>query len=108
MVKGSQGNYMPNNLITEAEALTVTIRSVMGMQDETGTPWWKEYYEIGKWLNIIDNEGVYDLDTPITREKAGTWLYRASQVESDEVQTEGTEELETILKDIFGDDFFAQ
>ena len=62
LVKGHNGNYYPNNSMTEAEALTVIVRSILGNQDETVTPWWKEYYEIGKWLNVIDDEELYDLE----------------------------------------------
>ena len=65
-----------------------------------------EYYEIGKWLNIIDNEELYDLERKITREKVGTWLYRASQVDKDQIKSEGTDELKTILEDIFGEEFW--
>jgi hypothetical protein len=75
-------------------------------QDETVVPRWKEYYEIGKWLNIIDNEWLYDLEKSITRAKVGTRLYRAAQIDEEEVKTEGTEELKAILEDIFGEDFW--
>lgn len=106
LVKGHNGNYYPNNSMTEAEALTVIVRSILGNQDETVTPWWKEYYEIGKWLNVIDDEELYDLERKITREKVGTWLYRASQVDKDQIKSEGTDELKTILEDIFGEEFW--
>ena len=58
LVRGFQGNYMPNNLITEAEAITVIVRSLpgFGMQDESGTPRWREYHDIGSRLKILDNE----------------------------------------------------
>lgn len=106
LVKGHDGNYYPNNSMTEAEALTVIVRSILGNQDETVTPRWKEYYEIGKWLNILDGEELYDLEKKITREKVGTWLYRASQVDKDQIKSEGTDELKTILQDIFGEEFW--
>ena len=99
---------MPNNLITEAEALTVTIRSLMGMQDENKTPRWSEYYAMGEWLGILDGEGVWDLDVSATRKTVGTWLYKASKVDTDAAEAEGTQELEDILTDIFGADFFEE
>jgi len=108
LFKGHDGNFMPNNLITEAEALTVTIRSLMGMQNENKTPRWSEYHAMGEWLGILDGEGVWDLDVSATRETVGTWLYKASQVDTDAAEAEGTQELEDILTDIFGADFFEE
>ena len=81
LVKGSQGNYMPNRNMTEAEALTVVIRTILGVQDESGPIRWSEYYDAAKWLGLLDNETVEELDRPVTRGKIGTWLYRASQVD---------------------------
>jgi hypothetical protein len=108
LVKGSQGNYYPQNNLTEAEALTVVIRAIMGMQDETGEPWWKETHEVAKWLGIIDNESVWDLDTPAMRGKVGTWLWRATQADTDAAQQEGTDELKSVLTEIFGEEFWNE
>ena len=47
---------MPNKKISEAEALTVTIRALMGPQDESKNPWRSEYHAIGEWLGILDGE----------------------------------------------------
>lgn len=108
LVKWSQGNYYPNKSLTEAEALTVVIRAIVGMQDETRDPWWTEYYEVGKWLGILDTEGVWDLNKSALRGKVATWLYRASQVDVDAAQKEGTDELKDVLTEIFGEEFWAQ
>ena len=58
---------MPNRNMTEAEALTVVIRSLVGTQDESGNPRWSEYHSAGQRLGLLDNESVEDLDTPVTR-----------------------------------------
>ncbi len=108
LVKGSQGSYFPNNQISQAELITVTVRMLMGFQDETTTPWWKNYHEMGQWLGILDNEGVWDLDTPAKRQTVGTWLYRATNVDTSAAQDEGTDELKSILEEIFGEDFFEE
>ncbi len=105
LVKGSQGNYYPSKSLTEAEALTVVIRSLMGMQDETGDPWWKETHEVAKWLGIIDNESVWDLNKDALRGKVGTWLWRATQADVDAAQESGTDELKSVLTEIFGEEF---
>lgn len=108
LVKGSQGNYFPNKSLTEAEALTVVIRALMGMQDETGDPWWKETHEVAKWLGIIDNESVWDLNKNALRGKVGTWLWRATQADVDAAQQEGTDELKSVLTEIFGEEFWQE
>ena len=71
-------------------------------------PWWSEYHAMGEWLGILDGESVWDLDTSVTREKVGTWLYRAAFVDVEAKQDEGTEELKTILEEIFGEGFFEE
>lgn len=108
LVKWSQGNYFPNKALTEAEALTVVIRAIAGMQDETGDPWWKETHEVAKWLWIIDNESVRDLNKNALRGKVGTWLWRATQADVDAAQQEWTDELKSVLTEIFGEEFWAE
>ena len=105
LVKGSQGSYFPNKQLTEAEALTVVIRAIAGMQDETGEPRWKETHEVAKWLGIIDNESVWDLNKNALRGKVGTWLWRATQADVDAAQQEGTDELKSVLSEIFWEEF---
>jgi len=56
LLKGSNGRYMPNNNITEAQAITIVVRSLYGFLDETGTYWRQPYYEAGKELGIIQSE----------------------------------------------------
>ena len=108
LVKGSQWNYFPNKALTEAEALTVIVRAIMGMQDETKDPWWTEYYEVGKWLSIIDNEGVRDLNKNALRGKVGIRLWRAAQVDTNAVQQEWTDEVKDVLTEIFGEEFWNE
>jgi len=102
LVKGFQGNYFPNKNLTGAEALTVIIRAVLGPLDETGNPWWTRYHTAGQSLAILDSEGVWDLDKPVTRGTVGTWLFRAGKVDIDTVVNEWSDELKKTLNDIFG------
>lgn len=37
--------YMPNNTLTEAEALTILARSQTGFEDETGARWYEGYFQ---------------------------------------------------------------
>jgi hypothetical protein len=108
LVKGSQGNYFPNKSLTEAEALTVVVRSLMGLQDETGNPRWSEYHAVGKWLGILDGETVWDLNKNALRGKVGTRLWRATQANVEDAQKEGSDELKSVLTEIFGEEFWAE
>ncbi|MBC7504086.1 hypothetical protein H7169_03870 [Candidatus Gracilibacteria bacterium] len=83
LFRGNNGRFLPNNTITEAQALAVVIRSAYGMQDESGKLWYSEYFSIGKDLAIITTEIMATLDkTPITREKLATWIYRIYKANS--------------------------
>lgn len=92
LVKGSNGSYFPNKNLTQAEALTVVVRSLLGFQDETGTPWWTEYYNSAKWLGILDSETLWGIDTPATRAEVGLWLYRAALVDPATIENQGSGE----------------
>lgn len=35
---------MPNDNITEAQAITVVVRTLEGFKDETLDPWYKDYF----------------------------------------------------------------
>ena len=79
LFRGNNGNFLPRNSITEAEALVVIVRSLEGMMDESGTPWYGAYYDRAYELSIIeDADSISPMSTTrITREKLGTWLHRA-------------------------------
>lgn len=60
------------------------IRSAYGLQDESGKPWYSEYFSIAQELGIISNETLSSLDkTPITREKLANWLYQVERANAD-------------------------
>lgn len=79
LFRGNNGNFLPRNSITEAEALVVIVRSLEGMMDENQSPWYGAYYDRAYELSIIQDEDDIDMmgTTRITREKLGTWLHRA-------------------------------
>lgn len=79
LFRGSNGNFLPRNTITEAEALAVVIRSLEGFLDEGGDLWYEEYFLRASDLGIIDSSESLSAmgNKKITREKLGTWLYRA-------------------------------
>lgn len=83
LMKWSNGQYRPNGLITEAEAITVVMRSVYGFFEETADPWYIAYYNRWVDLGLITNESLRWVGTTnISREKLGTWLYQAAQLQT--------------------------
>lgn len=106
LMKWSNGSYFPNKNLTEAEWLTVIIRAVVGMQDETGDPRWSETHWAAERLGILDGESISDLDTPSTRWKIGTWLYKASKVDPEGIKKEWSVKLKDLLNETFGEDLW--
>lgn len=105
LLKWSNGRFMPNGLITEAQAITVVIRSLYWFLDETGAYWRQPYYEAGRELWIIQGESLQWVNqTNITRQKMWTRFYKASQqiTNADVARLDGAEDLLNILEDIFG------
>ena len=106
LMKWSNGSYFPNRNLTEAEWLTVIIRAVVGMQDETWEPRWTETHGAAEWLWILNGEWVWDLDVPVSRWKIGTWLYKASKVDPEEIKKEWSDKLKDLLNETFGEDLW--
>lgn len=76
LLKGSNGKFMPNDLITEAQALAVVQRSLWWFTDETLNPWYKMYYMNGQDLKFIYNETLDSVwITNITRKKFWSWFF---------------------------------
>lgn len=111
IVKGFEGNYMPNNLVTEAEIITMMVRILVGEHDETVSPWWYRYHEVAVWTSIYGQgteKNVRDLDTPALRGTVATWLYRGDVVDTERLNIEGTLELQNILEEAFGKNFWQR
>ncbi len=72
---------MPNKNITEAEGITVVMRSLYGIQDETATPWYTSYYNLATQAGIVSNTNINTMNTTLlTREKLGTWFHAAAHL----------------------------
>ena len=84
LMKWSNGEYRPNGKITEAEAITVVMRSIYGFFAETLDPWYIAYYNRWSELGLITDETLrWVWTTNITREKLWTWFYQAAQLNED-------------------------
>ncbi len=85
LMKWSNGQYRPEWLITEAEAITVVMRSVYGFFEETADPWYIAYYNRWEALWLITDETLDSVGTTnISREKLGTRLYQANLLNTPE------------------------
>lgn len=112
LLKGSNGKFMPNDNITEAQAITVVIRSMEGFKNETATPRYSEYFLRGKARGMITTEAEASVDrTLITRGKLGIWFYVAANGGADLTsdldamnEDELNDILEETLKELFEDD----
>ncbi len=77
LLKWSNRKFYPNNNITEAEALTMLMRSIHGIQDETTAPWYLNYYDLAqKYGMLAEGETLESIGyTSITRGKLWVWMY---------------------------------
>lgn len=74
----SNGKFMPTNKITKSQAFAVSLRSINKSQDETVSPWYKNYidYAINSWWTqwfVVDNKFI---DWNIKRWELALFIYR--------------------------------
>ncbi len=76
LLKWTNGLFMPNQNITEAEALAVIIRSVFWFQDESWALWYEAYFTKAQEVWLLTDETLTSVNTQaISRDKLWTWLY---------------------------------
>lgn len=73
LFKGSNWNYMPNNLISKWEAITVVMRSLEWMKNETINPRYSNYYQLWSTINLSLWD-INEFENPITRIMLGLRL----------------------------------
>lgn len=57
---------MPNNSITEAQALVVAMRSIVGLQDEKKVVWYEDYFLQANIRGIgVGTHNLYELETEL-------------------------------------------
>jgi len=78
LFKWSQGNFMPFDQLTRAEALTVVMRTIEGKMNENVVPRWSTYHKKARQLGLTSENDVYSLDAPISRYEIALILHRAS------------------------------
>lgn len=103
LLKWSKGNFMPNNTLTEAQAITIVMRAAMWQfLDETWDRRWSAYYEAGKEAGIITTESLDGVNaTNVTRQKLGTWFYKAANMTAGQQQNlDGVSDLELLIQEL--------
>lgn len=100
LFKGSNGKFMPKAPFMKNEVVTVLMRALDGMQDESVSPWWKNYFTAAKEAGITNEVSAEGLARPIQRYEALLMMYRAK---SDDCEAT-SDDLQDLLDGLFGDD----
>ncbi len=70
-------NFRPQDDITRAETFTVMVRSILNSYlEEDVNPWWRNYFETARQLEITNENNVYAQDRNILRYEAALIIYR--------------------------------
>ena len=79
LLRWSNGNFIPDRVMTKDELLTVLVRTKTGFLSEDATPWYKNYFNwaitnglVTEWTSIEDFSGN------VTKADLWQWLYRLS------------------------------
>lgn len=79
-VLGSNWRFTPTSSLTNAQAIAIVIRMIMGKQDESGTHRANQYYARAEELWLTDGLNIINKWTPITRGTLGILLYRVGNL----------------------------
>lgn len=117
----SDGNFYPQDPLTKAQAIAVLVRAFVGMQDESATPWWNQYYVEARDRGRTIEPDAMSLNKPVTRyetlliqfrSRGSVSLASSSSQETDDVDMNdpaqlqaSSETLMQILQQLFGTDF---
>ena len=81
--------YMPHDNLTKGQLLAVLLRIFeWKMSDESGQPWWIEYYVKAISLWLTNETNLAKFDKPVTRREASLLIFRFKNMVIDETQYE--------------------
>ncbi|HOQ78868.1 MAG TPA: hypothetical protein PLW94_01415 [Candidatus Absconditabacterales bacterium] len=81
LFKGSNGNYMPLNNLTKAEAMAVLLRMFEGkMSYELQIPWREQYYTKGKLIGLTNIEDINKFDKGLERYEIALMVHRLRSI----------------------------
>lgn len=77
IMKWSNGNFLPNDLIYKSQFVAMLMRLFEGKSlDETTTPRWKNYFEKANELGIITPSDAITFENAISRYEVAMFLYK--------------------------------
>ncbi len=79
LMRGSGWNFLPNDPITWAEAITVLMRINHGQLDETVSPWWIWYAYLWLYEHVLDVADMFALENTVSRSTVLQRMYRLAQ-----------------------------
>ena len=81
--------YMPHDNLTKGQLLAVLLRIFeWKMSDESGQPWWIEYYIKAMTLSLTNETNLAKFDQPVSRWEASLLIFRFKNMVIDETQYE--------------------
>lgn len=78
LFKGSDGKFMPAATLTKAQAIAVLVRGMVWPKDESVSPWYKNYFETARDLELTKETDVMAIDKNVTRYEIALMLFRAA------------------------------
>lgn len=108
LFKGSDGKFMPAATLTKAQAIAVLVRGMVGFKDETVSPWYRNYFETARDLELTKETDVMAIDKNVTRYEMALMLFRAAggTVAGDDDSSDDDDDdgLWDLLAGLIGDD----
>lgn len=99
IIRGANGKYMPDQTLTNAQAVTILIRILDWLQSENGNHRADNYYSRAKslWLDI----SKFSIkDNPTTRWNVMTLMYLSANSSLNNRGTSGNRDIDEILKEL--------
>jgi len=77
LIVGAGSSFNPKGTMSKAQFIVALVRLLEGKQlDERVNPWWKNYFELARSLEIVGPGDVITFDNAITRYEVAIFLYR--------------------------------
>ena len=81
--------YMPHDNLTKGQLLAVLLRIFeWKMSNESGQPWWIEYYVKALTLSLTNETNLAKFDQPVSRREASLLIFRFKNMVIDDIQYE--------------------
>ena len=93
--------FRPKDYITRAEFFTVAVRLIDGEKSQDYNPWWQEYFEMARQLDLTNEEDVNAQDRNIMRYEAGLVLARAAWATEQDEYTEPDEYVDYQVEELW-------